>query len=181
MSTLWEVDDARADDVTATARLSSCGRYRFTLRRDWDTRLPPLVVIMLNPSTADATRDDPTIRKCMGFARTEGRGGLVVVNLFAFRATDPTALWGALADGVDVVGAENDGAVLGALLVGDVEDVVVAWGRLPVAGAARVRAVVELLRDSGRDLRCWGRNKDGSPRHPLYLANATRLVGWEPS
>jgi hypothetical protein len=74
------------------AQISEDGRYRYVLTRWWDIGAPPACFIMLNPSTADGTRDDPTIRKCMGFARRWGKGGIIVVNLFAFRSTSPLAL-----------------------------------------------------------------------------------------
>ena len=76
----------------AGALLSSCGTYRYRLWRYWHTEREPLIFIMLNPSTADAMQDDPTIRKCIGFAKRLGFGGIEVVNLFAYRATDPRDL-----------------------------------------------------------------------------------------
>ena len=74
------------------AGFSRCRRYRYWLRRDWDRALPQCAFIGLNPSTADAQTDDPTLRRCMGFARQWGYGSLLLVNLFGFRATDPAAL-----------------------------------------------------------------------------------------
>ncbi|MDB5297796.1 MAG: hypothetical protein JWO31_3779 [Phycisphaerales bacterium] len=73
----------------AAAVLSPCERYRYVLHRWWDESKPAVCWLMLNPSTADAATDDPTIRKCCGFARAWGAGGIAVVNLFALRATDP--------------------------------------------------------------------------------------------
>src|SRR4028119_2392792 len=78
--------------------------YRYALWRTWDAARPPVAFVLLNPSTADARRDDPTIRRCANFARTWGFGGLEVVNLFAFRATHPTDLKCA----ADPVGPQND-------------------------------------------------------------------------
>src|SRR3954471_10304152 len=88
------------------AHLSSDGVYRYTLSRLWDTDpvSPEMVWVMLNPSTADAAVDDPTIRRCIGFARLWGYAGIRVVNLFALRAADPKAL---LAH-QDPVGPDND-------------------------------------------------------------------------
>lgn len=74
------------------AEFSGCGRYRYSLRRRWADGGPPACWIMLNPSTADAEKDAPTIRRCIGFSKAWGHNALVVVNLFALRSTDPTAL-----------------------------------------------------------------------------------------
>ena len=86
------------------AAFSPDRRYRYTLRRQWDDALPYCLFVMLNPSTADATQDDPTIRRCIGFTKAWGFGGLLVGNLFALRSTDPAALYHA----DDPVGPEND-------------------------------------------------------------------------
>ena len=72
-----------------SARLSDDRRYRYLLVRRWDNTLPDATFVMLNPSTADERDDDPTIRKCIGFAKRWGCGGIKVVNLYAFRATNP--------------------------------------------------------------------------------------------
>src|SRR5690349_21188818 len=90
------------------------GAYRYRLDRWWDRALPPLIYIMLNPSTADAERDDATIRVCMGRAKNEGCGGIVVVNLFAYRATKPEDMKRA----ADPVGPNNDWYILSALETG---------------------------------------------------------------
>jgi hypothetical protein len=74
------------------ALLSECGQYRYRLWRLWDALAPVMVWVLLNPSTADADTDDPTVRKCVGFARAHRYGGVVLVNLFAWRATDPKQL-----------------------------------------------------------------------------------------
>jgi hypothetical protein len=120
---------------------------------------------MLNPSTADASRDDATIRRCASFSRAWGFGAMVVVNLFALRATDPRRL----REAADPVGPRNDGAIRGA--AGGSDAVVAAWGR---HGSLRGRdeRVLDLLRD--HDVRLLGVNADGSPRHPLYLPASTR-------
>ena len=75
-----------------TAILSDCGKYRYSLTRNWDSEKPKVLFIMLNPSTADADNDDPTIRRCINFAKYWGYGGLHVCNLFAYRATNPKEL-----------------------------------------------------------------------------------------
>ncbi len=74
------------------ANFSRCRRYRYTLWRIWDPKQQPVMMIGLNPSTADAQSNDPTIRRCIGFARDWDAGGLIMTNLFAFRATYPTDL-----------------------------------------------------------------------------------------
>src|SRR5712664_2208515 len=89
--------------IVRSAGFSCCGLYRYWLRRHWDAELPPVCFVMLNPSTADAERDDPTIRRCCGFSRRWGYGGIVVVNLYAFRTSDPCCLRNA----VHPVGPEN--------------------------------------------------------------------------
>lgn len=80
------------NSVQKGAIISECGRYRFQLWRIWDETKPKVLFIMHNPSTADAEKDDPTIRRCIGFARAWGYGGIYVGNLFPYRATDPTDL-----------------------------------------------------------------------------------------
>jgi Uncharacterized protein conserved in bacteria len=85
------------------ATISEDGKYRYRLSRHWDDGKPEATFVMLNPSTADAYEDDSTIRKCMGFARRWGMGGIYVGNLFAFRATDPKDMKRA----ADPVGPEN--------------------------------------------------------------------------
>jgi hypothetical protein len=169
--------------VRCGALVSDCGRYRYSLTRRWAPGTSAadgnaLVFVMLNPSTADATKDDPTIRKCMGFARRLGRGGIVVVNLFAWRATDPADLWRASAAGHDVVGFANDAAIRGALRTS--ADVVLAWGAQPAARVrTRVREVLELVELEGKSALCLGVSADGSPRHPLMLPYAAPLATWE--
>lgn len=157
-----------------SAVISSCREYRYSLRRpalSVGASRPPAVFCMLNPSTADATVDDPTIRRCRGFAERWGCNGIVVVNLYALRSTSPRALW----SHADPVGPINDHYIRAA--VRDSEGVVCAWGAN--AKPERVAAVVELLRGVG-GLYCLGTTKDGAPRHPLYVPGDTRLVDWTP-
>jgi hypothetical protein len=78
--------------VKSGAELSACRTYRYRLWRQWDADLAPVVWVMLNPSTADESADDPTIRKCIGFAQRWGYGGIEVVNLYAYRSPDPRQL-----------------------------------------------------------------------------------------
>src|SRR5262249_14212908 len=95
----------RREEVRRAAVISDCGRYRYSLTRRWgDAAEPRALFVMLNPSTADAEQDDPTIRRCIGFAKAWGMGSLEVVNLYALRATDPAALLSA----PDPIGPKND-------------------------------------------------------------------------
>lgn len=155
----------------STARFSDCGTYRYELARRW-SHGPAVAWIMLNPSTADASVDDPTIRRCIQFSRGWGMGGLVVVNLFALRSTDPAALKTAAWP----VGPENDDAIHDAIVRS--RAVVAAWG---VHGDLRGRAdeVREMVAVLGRPLSCLGTTKDGHPRHPLYVKGDTPLMTLE--
>ncbi len=189
------------------ALISDCGTYRYTLGRDLidvPSRMTlaqvdticgddpegeatdesiqrshkPCLFVMLNPSTADANLDDPTIRRCIGFAKREGCTFLTVVNLFAYRATDPAALIAEHRAGVDVWGPDNythcqrelrrHNVSLGHLII-------VAWGAHPMAkiGTHHMR---EAYQNCGA--MCLGVTKDGEPRHPLYLKSDAPLVPW---
>lgn len=158
-----------------SAEISLCGQYRYTLTRPPLTPYPDrgtAVFCMLTPSTADATLDDPTIRRCRGFAERWGCNGITVVNLYALRSTDPRGLW----DHADPVGPENDYWLWRAAR--DCGTVVCAWGAN--ARIDRVREVVALFRKAGADLRCLGQTKAGAPRHPLYIRADQPLVPWAP-
>lgn len=153
--------------LTRTADISPCGRYRYLLTRQWSDAAP-LPFVMLNPSIADADLDDPTIRRCIGFARREGAGGIVVANLFALRSTDPAAL----RSHAFAFGAGNYDALhkVGAMNC----PVVCAWG---VGGSLNDgdKTALGIMRDAGADLWCLGRTKDGHPRHPLYVRSDQKL------
>lgn len=144
------------------AALSACGRYRYDLSRSW-AEGARVAFVGLNPSTADAEVDDPTIRRCVGFARAWGFGALRMVNLFAWRATDPREL--ALAD--DPVGVGND-AILRELRE-TCTLVVAAWGAHRMA-LERAATVVSLL----GDFTVLGLTAAGHPRHPLYMRASCR-------
>ena len=156
-------------DVDKTAEISPCGRYRYVLTRTWDASLPVLVFCMLNPSTADACEDDPTIRRCMGFARREGCGGIAVVNLFAWRATNPDKL--PILD-TDKAGPDN-AAYVAAAVKG--RRVVVAYGGHFSAHPFVVMPFLDLLRANAASIHCLGTTKHGAPRHPLYVRGDTPL------
>lgn len=147
------------------AIISPCGVYRYSLVRQWDQSKPHLPFVMLNPSTADATQDDPTIRRCMSFARREGCGGIVVVNLYALRATDPKRLL----EVDDPVGPFNARVIYDAAVVAAEAGVPVicAWGANDITQAAG-GALVE-AREAGAKIMCLGKTAAGHPRHPLYV------------
>ena len=152
--------------------------YRYRLSREWDADLPIVNFIGLNPSTADALRDDPTIRRCIGFARRWGFGKLVMTNLFAYRATDPLALCRAEAD---VVGPEN--AIFLEESAAEASMVIAAWGavdglfRNSVRFALRQTESVRQRLANG-ELYAIGFTQRGYPRHPLYVKGDTQPVLW---
>jgi hypothetical protein len=148
------------------AQFDPTGRYRYALWREWNASRPRLTVVMLNPSTADAERDDPTIRRCVQFAQGWGYGSLEVVNLFAYRATCPAGLQQV----PDPVGDDNDRALLGAAERAAM--LLVAWGNWGQL-YGRDRTVLALLAAT-RPLYCLGINHSGQPRHPLYLRADTQ-------
>jgi hypothetical protein len=155
------------------ASLSDDGVYRYLLWRQWNSAKPFAHFIMLNPSTADATVDDPTVRRCAGFARAWGLGGIRVTNLYPFRATKPDDLWNAAIP----EGQHNMRHIAGAVDGSDIS--VAAWG---IHGREnRIRLVRNLFGGLGVPLYCLGLTKDGAPRHPLYVAGATVPVIYEPS
>lgn len=164
--TLFDVPPTRG--VLAGAVLSPCGTYRYTLDRIWDHTRPTALFIMLNPSTADASVDDPTIRRCRAFATREGCGALTVVNLFAYRATDPREL----AVQPDPIGPDNNTHIALAL-DRQPAHVIAAWGALPFA-RTRAQQVTALLAQA----RCLGTTKSGDPRHPLYVRADQPLQPW---
>ena len=151
------------------ALISDCGLYRYKLTREWGVG-PTCVFIMLNPSTADASEDDPTIRRCIGFARREGCGGLRVENLFAFRATDPDIMF---RHAHTAVGATDQFIREAAKAVDG--PVIAAWGADKRAQARGAR-VLKMLREIGVYAVCLGMTKSGAPRHPLYVKGDAPLL-----
>lgn len=162
-----------ADDMLRTADISPDGVYRYMLTRVWNSGRDLLTWIMLNPSTADHQVDDPTIRRCIGFARALGYAGIRVANLYAFRATKPEDLWTV----PDPVGPRNDQVIRRELLQAAAvnKPVIAAWGV-----NARPERVAQVLSWPGADrLHCLGGvTRDGHPRHPLYLPKTADLAPW---
>ena len=151
------------------AVISDCGRYRYLLRREWDEKAPRILIVMLNPSTADAYVDDPTIRSCVRLCHKGLHAGSIeVVNLYAWRVTDPSEL--ALAS--DPIGPRNDVTIEAA--VGRCDMIVCAWGAYPGA-ANRSGTILNLLRNGRPAVFCWGKTKSGAPKHPLYIKTGVNL------
>ena len=153
------------ENTLSGAEFSPCRTWRYNLWRCWAPEKRMAVFIGLNPSTADEKVDDPTIRRCIGFARQWGCGGIHMLNLFAFRATDPKVMKAA----TDPVGPDND-ATIAAVCVNH-RPVVACWG---VHGEHLGRADAVLAMVDG--LKCFGLTKDGYPKHPLYLPGSAGLI-----
>lgn len=164
--------DLFGPEPVSSAVISECGRYRYELTRRWGPG-PLLEFIMLNPSTADASVDDPTIRRCIAFAKRWGYGGIVVRNLYAYRATHPEEL----VNVDDPIGPENRDY----LSRTEADCTIVAWGADPAAVGwwngypfAWQRTVIQRPA-----LFCLGANSNGSPKHPLYVSADRTPVRWE--
>lgn len=144
-----------------SAVFSPCRTWRYRLSRFWDEG-PTAAFILLNPSTADETNDDPTIRRCIGYAKAWGMGGLVLGNIFALRSTDPKGLYGH----ADPVGPENNEHL--ARIASDAATIVCGWG---AHGAFRDRGreVLNLIRAAGVTPMALKVTNAGHPGHPLYL------------
>ncbi|WP_439118877.1 DUF1643 domain-containing protein [Marivita sp.] len=157
-----------ADGCVSHVWYSPCDRYRYALSRTWGTDQPALLFVMLNPSTADEHRNDPTVARCETRARSMGFGGVMIANLFAFRATRPDDL--KRAD--HPVGSANDGIL--EHWSASAGMTIAAWG---VHGGHESRAydVASRLRGQVHHL---GLTKDGHPRHPLYVSFKTQPMCW---
>jgi hypothetical protein len=155
---------AAVEPVTLRGAIFSPDRtYRYVLKRVWQSRQPSLVVIGLNPSTADERLDDPTIRRCQGYARLWGYGGLVMLNLFGLRSTDPKALYQHDAP----IGPDNDVHIQSECFRQPGSRVLVAWG---THGAWMQRGWdVGKLLVPHPDVQCLDVTLYGQPKHPLYL------------
>ena len=157
--------------VLGGAVFSTDQRYRYRLWRRWVDG-PEVLWVMLNPSTADAQEDDPTITRCVGFSKAWGFGGLQVVNLYALRATKPEELLGH----PDPEGPDNAAAWDDAGWRSEGRTVVAAWGeKVNMPGLPR-----SLMHPGrvAREFQCLGVTRDGHPRHPLYVPNAASLRPW---
>jgi hypothetical protein len=154
--------DQPAPSPISTAVVTIDGLYRYRLLRSWQPSKPMMVWVMLNPSTADARADDATIRRCKGYAKQEGCGGIIVVNLYAYRATSPAVMLAA----ADRVGPDNDDWLQVELVNAHRHGwpVVCGWGGN--AEPHRVAAFRRIADMCEARLLCIGVTKDGAPRHP---------------
>lgn len=152
------------------AYVSVCKRYRYSLWRSWsvERKAKDCCFIMLNPSTADEQQDDPTVRRCIGFAQQWGCTGLIVVNLFALRSTNPAKLKAAR----DPVGPENDVVLLTTAHSASI--VVCAWGNHGKLHG-RDQRVITLLRDNEITAYALSITQRGQPQHPLFAPKNVKL------
>lgn len=141
-----------------SAVVSKCSNYRYLLERVWDEYQPKVGFIMLNPSKADELQDDPTIRRCINFAKSWGYGGILVGNIFAFRETDPKKMFTAS----DPVGPDNQKYLKH--LYNEVEVIVCAWGSS--------FGIPDKIKVFSKKLYYLDLQKDGTPKHPLYLKSS---------
>ena len=146
-----------------TAEFSPCRTWRYVLRRQWAAG-PKIGFILLNPSTADETLDDPTIRRCIGFAKAWGYGGLVLGNLFGLRSTDPRVLRSV----ADPVGPGNDDALVEIAREANGRRVICGWGNHGASWGRSIEAR-RLLAANGARLEALALTGAGEPGHPLYL------------
>lgn len=165
---LFQYDTGKHGNAHATFDKSS--KHRFSLGRVWDPRKSIVAFCMLNPSTADAFKLDPTVTRCFGFAEKWGAGGLLVVNLFSLRSTDPMGLRSVRVPNLP----RNDLAIARAAKVADI--FVVAWGNHG-SYFSRDKDVLSMLSGQGAKLfRLGTLTKSGAPRHPLYLSAEEKLL-----
>ncbi|MEJ2043677.1 MAG: DUF1643 domain-containing protein [Reinekea sp.] len=142
-----------------TAEFSEDRKYRYSLSRIWDREKGFVTFIGLNPSTADETEDDPTIRRCINYAKSWGYGGIHMVNLFAFRATDPKIM----KKETNPVGPLNDLWITKQFLESKIT--IAAWGN----HGKHMRRDIHVKKILDGSLFCLEKSKYGNPKHPLYL------------
>lgn len=153
-----------------TARFDETRRYRYVLTREWEKGSATVVFILLNPSTADETKDDPTIKRCIAFAKRWGYGAVKVLNLFALRSTYPEKLY----HDEDPVGPDNF-SVIREECKGKEVWIIVGWGNHGTLHD-RGRYLIEALVGWGYTPYCFGLTKIGQPRHPLYVRADTEVL-----
>lgn len=165
--------------LVSSAEISACGRYRHSLLRVWDDVSYACLFVLLNPSTADGSVDDPTVRKCVGFAKEFGCGAMEIVNLFDYRATRPLELFKVWerSPWTDVYPVSPDWRRHFEYAVQRSEMTVVGWGAHGKL-ADRDRDVMNLLKDFGVEPQCLAVNKDRTPKHPLYVGYGTELKSY---
>lgn len=164
--------------VRGAAQFSPCGQYRYWLARYWGNGPSESYALWigLNPSTAEADCDDPTIRREIEFTRREGLTSYRKVNLFDYRATNPKVL---SSPDVKPCSVENFSTILRFANSDNAKLILAAWGVVP----ASLRWTMEYLMDrmATRNIWCLGVTKDGSPRHPLYVRGDAPLMEWRPT
>ena len=138
--------------------IDDTGFYRYSLGRVWLPDEPTVMFLLLNPSDADANKDDPTVRRCIHFAKSWGYGGLCIGNLFALRSSNPELLKGH----PDPVGPDNDNALMRMAKASSL--IVAGWGNIRTDFSARERHVVGLF---GGHLHCLAVTKQERPAHPM--------------
>lgn len=153
---------------SSTATFSDDMKYRYVLERAWSATKGRCVFICLNPSTADEVKNDPTVSRCLNYAKSWGYGSFVMLNAFALRSTDPGNLYG----DPDPVGPENDKWILEEIKKASI--IIAAWGT-----HAKLDRRHEKLMDMLPDLFCLGTTKDGYPKHPLYLSKGEKPVAYK--
>lgn len=168
----FDVQRHDAAGIVSTAEFSACGGYRYSLTRQWSDTRARLLFVLLNPSTADAAHNDPTVARCMRRAQLGGFGAFRVVNLFAYRATRPADLFAAASP----IGPDNDKALVAGARWAD--HIICGWGAHG-AHLGRNAAVGTLLRQMGKPLLALGTTRCGNPRHPLYLPYGLAAQPWE--
>lgn len=168
-----EVDVEQGTWGLATATFDTTRMYRYRLSRVWEPAGRRVNFLMLNPSTADAFKLDPTVRRCVGFAQAWQMGSCEISNAYAVRSTDPRGL----RQVADPVGPGNDAAIVAAARAADL--VVVAWG-VHATYLDRETEVRRLLADAGVVPHVLRLTKGGHPGHPLYVAGDTRPTPWPP-
>jgi hypothetical protein len=156
------------------AAFSACRRWRWLLWRRWDEKLPAANFLMLNPSTADEVKLDPSCTRARRYAEAWGYGALIVTNVFGWRATDPDDMKAQ----ADPVGKGNDAAILRAAKEAGI--VVCAWGNHG-AHLERSTKVARSLAKAGVQLHALRVNGNGEPAHPLYLPGNLKPQAWVPA
>lgn len=154
--------------IKSDALFSECEKYRYSLTRIWDEKKPTYLFIGLNPSVANSIDDDKTMKRIIDFVKRWGGGGLYMANLFSYVATKSYEMW----ESDEPIGTNNDQSIIE--LSNKADTIVLCWGS---DGHKHPRAleVINLLKDN-HTLYCLKKNKDMSPKHPLYTAKDTDLI-----
>jgi hypothetical protein len=158
-----------------SATISDCGLYRYTLQRDVAVDGPLFLFLGVNPSTANATANDATVRKWIGFVKRWGGRGFMVGNAFAYRSTDVRAL----ASASDPIGLFNDWHIM--QMASKADAIVPCWGnttKVPPRLRKRFGFLAEMLTGADKPLKCFGLTQGGDPLHPLMLGYETPLIEW---